>query len=360
MTPLALTLLMSGGMAAALSGHADADQPARTDPYAGNNCVQCHQDLPGRLGEIVLLEWKNSVHYANSVTCDGCHGGDATLRTEQFDSVEAFKNAAHLQRDPHFLLAAAEAGRFVSSVRGREVSYFCGKCHALVKEKHLGSPHGDYGDPSCLYCHARADEGHFTHLIRSATLDIIDTRGIEQGGRCAVCHKAATMEAVAQIKSTMAATEALINQASDHYDALLEQGYRSLELAGLQEHGREVHSRLRRVFHSFDMREINDFAGEIKGLAERTARTHELLERLAHTRRRQTLVGLAVCAFLLGFAGLLLYYKRAFCPENVLHLDADSSRSAESTDKSITGAERVDGSNEGPSTSDEPRRRSDP
>ncbi|MEE8169863.1 MAG: hypothetical protein V3T70_04880 [Phycisphaerae bacterium] len=90
----------------------------------------------------------------------------------------------------------------------------------------------------------------------------------------------------------------------------MDRGYRSLELAELQQHGGDVHSRLRRVFHSFDMREINDFAGEFKGPAERTAYTHGLLQRPATTRRNQTIIGLGVCGFLLSFAGMLLYYKK--------------------------------------------------
>ena len=293
-----------------LAGQLTDDPHAR---YADNACVRCHENLAGRLGEIALLEWKNSVHYANNVACDGCHGGDPSLTPDQFDDPEALKNAAHLTLESKFLTISTEPGSFVGRVRGREVSYFCGKCHTLIKEKHLGSPHGDYGDPSCLYCHARTSDARLTHRIESASLDIIDTRGRDHRGRCAVCHKAATMQAVTEIKATLAKTAALIEQSSRHHETLVGRGYRSLELEGLHKHGREVHSRLRRVFHSFDMREINDFAGEIKALADRTSRTHDLLGRLTETRRRQTWVGLSVCLFLLCFAGLLLYYERAFC-----------------------------------------------
>lgn len=281
--------------------------------FAANNCVQCHQSLPGRLGEIVLLEWKNSVHFANNVACDGCHGGNSAARAEQFATPDEFKNAAHLARDPKFLSVVQSQDRFVSRVRGREVSYFCGKCHAVVKEKHLGSPHGDNGDPSCLYCHARTDDGHSTHRIVPASLDIIDPRAREQAGRCSPCHQAPTMQAVAQIKTTLAQSAALIDSAAHDYEDLTHRGYRSLELAGLHEHGQEVQSRLRRVFHSFDMREINNFAGEIQAMAERTSRTHDLLVQVQHRRRGQTVVGLGVSAFLMVFAGLLLYYKHAFC-----------------------------------------------
>lgn len=291
-------------------------QPVADDAFVGNACVQCHEGLPGGLGEITTHEWKSSVHYANRVGCDGCHGGDPSARREQFPNADAWKLAAHMARDPKFLVAPPRTDAFVDRVRGREVSYFCGKCHGLIKEKHLGSPHGNYGDPTCLYCHARTAEGRFTHEIRPASLDIIDTRGREQGGRCSPCHQAPTMQAVGQIKATLAQTSEMIEQASRQHDELIHRGYRSLELAGLQEHGKEVNSRLRRVFHSFDMREITGFAGEIKALAERTTRTHDLLEQVSHMRRRQTVVAVAVCAFLLAFVGLLMHYKHAYCLEH--------------------------------------------
>lgn len=327
MTALCVILLSCSVVLAAPS--AEAPPPAGAggeDAFAQNACVRCHENLSGRLGEITHLEWKKSVHYANGVGCEGCHGGDASLRPEQFRSADEFKNASHQARDPRLLALQRGPEQFVSRVRGREVSYFCGKCHGLVKEKHLGSPHGDNGDPTCLYCHARRADGTSTHEIHTATLEIVDTRSREEGGRCAPCHQAPTMEAVGQIKKTLAGTAALIDDASKQYEALVERGYRSLELAGLQEHGREVHSRLRRVFHSFDMREINGFAGEIQALAERTTRTHQLLEQVRAMRRRQTVVGLGVCAFLLAFVALLLFYKRTYCLEHASGLDLGGDR----------------------------------
>lgn len=313
-------------LVAALVGVLRAGEPplgeSAADRFAGNACVHCHEDLPGRLGSIVSLEWKESVHYANGVACDGCHGGDPAVRREQFATLDEFKNAAHMARDPKFLTVQAQPEAFVSRVRGREVSYFCGKCHALVKEKHLGSPHGNNGDPTCLYCHARGPDGHGTHRIVPAALDIIDTRGREAGGRCSPCHQAPTMQAVGQIKATLAKTAGLIDGASRQYEELTHRGYRSLELAGLQQHGLEIHSQLRRVFHSFDMREITNFAGEIQGLAERTDRVHTLIDQVIQKRRRQTLVGLGVTSFLLCFVGLLLYYKKTFCLEHAEQLMA--------------------------------------
>jgi len=290
----------AGGAAKPTPG---ASQP---DPFSDNACVRCHRDLPGRLSQIVDLEWKFSVHYAAGVGCDGCHGGNPALRREQFKSDDAWKVASHLDGNPEFLLMH-EAKEFVSAARGRSVSYFCGKCHAKIKEQHLGSPHGEFGDPTCLFCH-----GQRSHKITHATPDIIDTRGRSENGRCSPCHQSATMKAVARIKSILVDTEQQIKASGESYKELEAWGYRNLELEKLHHHTAGVRSQLRQVFHSFNMREINNFASEIQGTVDRTVATHELVQRLRKTQREQTLVGVCAVAVLLTFGGLLVYYKKAF------------------------------------------------
>lgn len=277
------------------------------DPFSQNNCVQCHANLPGRSSEIVELEWKHSVHFGAKVGCDGCHGGNASLRSEQFESDDAFKRAAHLERHADFLVMHSTEREFVSEARGRAVSYFCGKCHSDIKEKHLGSPHGDFGDPTCLYCH-----GQGSHRITEPSPEIIDTRSRAEGGRCSPCHRAATMEAVTRIKEILVTTEEQVAASTDLSADLTAWGYRNLSLEQARQNAAEVNSRLRQVFHSFNMREINNFAAEIRDGVERIGATHELVQRLKRQQRDQTMVGSAAVALLLIFSGLLVYYKHAF------------------------------------------------
>ena len=284
---------------------ARASEPAK-DAFADNACVQCHSDLPGRSSEIVHLEWANSVHHANQVGCDGCHGGNAALKREQFASDDEFKRAAHLERNPEFLLMHRDK-EFVSAARGRSVSYLCGKCHSKIKENHLGSPHGEFGDPTCLYCHGRG-----SHNIQPATLDIITTASRSEGGQCSPCHRSGTMEAVGRIKQTLTETEQRIQASGEQYKQLEAWGYRNLELEKLHHHAAETRSQLRQIFHSFNMRDISNFAAEIQGVADRTEASFQLVDRLRKTQRQQTLVGTAAVVLLLSFAGLLIYYKHAF------------------------------------------------
>jgi hypothetical protein len=281
-------------------------QTTAPDKYADNACVQCHRDLPGRSSEIVDREWKQSVHYGANVGCDGCHGGNAALKRSQFSSDDQFKRASHLERSPEFLLMYQD-NQFVSAARGRSVSYFCGKCHAKIKAEHLGSPHGEFGDPTCLYCHGRG-----SHNIQHPSPSIIDTRARSENGRCSPCHRAGTMEAVSRIRTLLLETEEHIKVSGELYSQLEGWGYRNLELETLNHHAKETQSELRQVFHSFNMRDINNFAGEIQASVDRTKATYELVQRLRATQRQQTIVGCLAVLVLLSFAALLVYYKRTF------------------------------------------------
>lgn len=311
-------------MLVVLGGAAGAKLPvAEADAFAENACVQCHRDLSGRSSEIVHFEWGLSIHFQAKVGCDGCHGGNAALRQDQFGSAEAWKKASHLERNHDFLVLPQESP-FVSAARGRSISYLCGKCHAAIKEQHLGSPHGEFGEPTCLYCH-----GQGTHMIVHPSPGIIDTRSRAQEGRCSRCHKAATMEAVTRIGTLLTKTEAQIQTSGKQYAQLEEWGYRNLELEKLHHHASEVRSRLRQTFHSFNMRDINNFAGEIQASVDRTTATYEMVERLRQTQRRQTLVGISAVALLLTFAGLLLFYKHAFLGHGASPERAESTVSAD-------------------------------
>ncbi|UCG32024.1 MAG: hypothetical protein JSU68_10205 [Phycisphaerales bacterium] len=303
---LSIIALLLAGPASETTSPPEGQAPANR--YEHNACVQCHRNLAGRSAEIVDLEWARSVHHQNNVACDGCHGGDSSARLEQFPSDEAWKQASHLARNPEFLSVQGREGTFIGRARGRSISYFCGRCHTEIMEKHLGSPHGNFGDPSCLFCH-----GQGSHAIGPATLDIVDTRPRAEGGRCSPCHQASTMKVVAEIKVVLQETAELIDSSAEKFNELEEMGYRNLALAEMHHHTPETHSRLRRVFHSFNMRDIKELSRSVEAVAGQTDYAYELVLALRRARRSQTLTALAVTAFLLLFARVLVYYKKAYC-----------------------------------------------
>jgi hypothetical protein len=271
-----------------------------------NACVSCHQNLVGKLS-VVVQEWGQSVHFRNNVGCDGCHGGDPSVKRDQCPDDEAFKNRSHQQRSRELSLVNRPDEQFTSTARGRSVSYFCGKCHSQIKEKHLGSPHGDLGNPTCLYCH-----GQGSHAITESKVDIIDLRPLSQGGRCAVCHRAATMETVSQVYHILVNAEAQLNRASEQYGRLETFGYRNLAMKKMYGHSRETISQLRQSFHSFNMREINEAASTIKTSAQLTQDTYDMIQALEVAKGRQAFIGIGAVTFLLSFAGLLLSYRKRY------------------------------------------------
>jgi hypothetical protein len=196
---------------------------------------------------------------------------------------------------------------FTSAARGRSVSYFCGKCHSNIKEKHLGSPHGDLGSPTCLYCH-----GMGSHAIQETSAEIIDVRSRRNGGRCAICHRAATMETVSNIYHIMVNAQLQLENSSRLYDWLESHRYKNLAMEKMYHHSRETLSQLRQTFHSFNMREINEFASSIGANAELTQETYNLIGSLEIAKARQAKLGIASVIFLLCFAGLLLTYRKKY------------------------------------------------
>jgi hypothetical protein len=301
--PLALIICCLAEVHGASPPLESADSPNQVDAYAKNACVACHENLPGKLSSVVH-EWKQSVHHANQVSCDGCHGGDPAILREQCKSEDDFKQRSHLRRDSEFFNLLQSGGYFTSSVRGRSVSYFCGKCHAVIKEKHLGSPHGGMGNPTCLYCHGRG-----SHAIQPATLALIDARPKNDGGQCATCHRAATMETVAIIKKALSEAEQSLETTTEQYTWLEAHGYTNLALGEMTSHSREARSRLRQSFHSFNQHDINSFVSALKDNADLTQQTYDMIVALEQAKSRQAVVGGSATLSLLAFAGLLLYYR---------------------------------------------------
>ena len=69
-------------------------------------CIRCHGALPGRLGEPVKL-WRGSIHAANGIACNDCHGGDP-------------KDAAN---------AMSPARGFLGAPKETAIPAFCGRRH---------------------------------------------------------------------------------------------------------------------------------------------------------------------------------------------------------------------------------------
>lgn len=128
-----------------------------------NTCINCHQQLTDlqHVGHN-YTDWKKSVHAAKGVTCQSCHGGNATAT----DPVKAHQG----------VLPSKDSN---SSVYFQKVPATCGRCHTdefreFKKSIHYKTLNRTGRGPNCLTCHG---------AMATTVLSYAD---LEQ--TCSLCH----------------------------------------------------------------------------------------------------------------------------------------------------------------------------
>lgn len=236
-----------------------------------NVCIDCHtSELVEAKYQKVPLEWRNSVHYQNGVSCQDCHGGDP-------------KDASRSM--------LAEAG-FVGVPKPKQIPEFCGKCHLGIKENYLESGHGKAlmtagRGPNCVLCHG-------SHNVQKATINIINEK------LCGICHQ---YDRAREMKAALLSTEIKINQ--------IDQGLNILKAGLLATQDEEktlfqTQAEFRTLFHTVDVKEVQSRTAEFsKKLA---AISHRVQEGFQELKFRQNFaifimfifIGLGITIFLLG------------------------------------------------------------
>lgn len=129
----------------------------------GNTCVECHRLIPeGTLAGHTFREWEESVHAAQGVACEACHGGDPTKGKKDEAHVGALPST-----DPQ------------STVYFQRIPETCGKCHSPEFERFKGSVHyvqleEEGRGPNCVTCHG------------AMAISILTPEGLRQ--TCSACH----------------------------------------------------------------------------------------------------------------------------------------------------------------------------
>lgn len=121
---------------------------ARQAPIA---CITCHNFLGGELAKPVS-EWKGSVHQQNGITCDLCHGGDASIKLADISRLSPQQFADVQAR------AMSKAHGFVGKPSGKALFDVCKQCHGATVDRYavsiMGKAYlGNKGGPSCVTCH---------------------------------------------------------------------------------------------------------------------------------------------------------------------------------------------------------------
>ena len=139
-----------------------------------NTCEHCHQNpdflVTNRKLHKYYQEWSGSVHRQEDVTCDDCHGGDAT---------SADKSASHGE--------GVSASDPSSGIYYKNVVDTCGTCHEEILDGFRESDHfeqvekkkeEDQQGPTCVTCHG------------SINSEILNVNSVADA--CARCHNAET------------------------------------------------------------------------------------------------------------------------------------------------------------------------
>lgn len=137
-------------------------------------CIECHSKLPQKYSDPVRL-WQGSIHAANGIACNSCHGGDPK----------------------DMVMAMSPERGFLGAPKDVSIPAFCGRCHVGVLKEYLKSDHGKAlgkGGPTCVTCHGN-------HLVVKASLELINEKS------CTSCHG---FERADRIKKAMLGTENII------------------------------------------------------------------------------------------------------------------------------------------------------
>lgn len=150
-------------------------------PSAKGSCVTCHRTA-GESAELAhtFSDWSKSVHAVRGVSCEGCHGGDATKDA---------KDAAHAGIKP----SADPQSRVYFS----RVPETCGRCHskeleAFRQSRHFRELQTTGKGPNCVTCHGAMAN----HILEPRVMDMT----------CTLCHRRPTRAygALASLNNAMA------------------------------------------------------------------------------------------------------------------------------------------------------------
>jgi hypothetical protein len=212
--------------------------------------------------------WRGSIHAANGIACNNCHGGDP-------------KDAAN---------AMSPARGFLGAPKETAVPDFCGRCHVGVKNDYIKSAHGralGKGGPNCVTCHSN-------HLVVKATIDIINEK------TCSQCH---SYDRARTIKEAMQQTESLIVSTGERIDIFKNEG---VDTDRLEKMLFSVRNRFHALFHELDVGKVKLESAQIN---EDINKITGALDKIGEQDKKRKIAGGVVIGGAL-LAALIFYLLR--------------------------------------------------
>lgn len=227
-------------------------------------CIQCHSKLPQKYSDPVRL-WPGSIHAANGIACNSCHGGDPK------DAVNAM---------------SPERG-FLGAPKDVSIPAFCGRCHVGVLKDYLKSKHGKAlgkGGPTCVTCHGN-------HLVVKASLELINEKN------CTSCHG---FERADRIKKAMHGTENIILAVDKRINTYKQNGG---DVERLEKSLFAVRNDFHTLFHELDVESVQKETVRINAELKKLS---AVLDRMDEEQQQRKIYG-AVAVGLALLAALLFH-----------------------------------------------------
>jgi nitrate/TMAO reductase-like tetraheme cytochrome c subunit len=233
-------------------------------------CIQCHSKMPEKYSLPVKL-WKESIHAANGIACNGCHGGDP-------------KDATN---------AMSPARGFLGAPKETAIPAFCGRCHVGVMKDYLASAHGrklGAGGPTCVTCHGN-------HKVVKASLELINEKS------CSRCH---SYERAKTIRDAMQQTELTIVAIDGRITAYKLTG---TDTDKMEKELFSLRNRFHTLFHNVSVELVKKESTQIQAELKKIETALDALDTTQSTRKK---AGVAAIAFLLLLAVALHLFKNTF------------------------------------------------
>jgi len=242
-TPWRVALLFTAVLASHTLLWATAMQASEAERQ--NSCESCHANPDFRVTNRKLYdyyeEWSGSVHRQEQVTCDDCHGGEATASS---------KDAAHGDG-----VSASDPN---SGVYYKNVPDTCGICHDEIFDGFRKSDHfkqvekkeDEKQGPTCVTCHGAINS------------EVLNVNSVAES--CEHCHN----EETDNHPENPARAEAILNRSLS-----IRRFYRYIAIRAEPEEAsaffRMLDPKVQRLsmsWHSFDLKKIEEETREVMSL----------------------------------------------------------------------------------------------